>query len=206
MAKKDIFFALLIGEIVSWLVLVILKNLELEINKYLPGAKIESFYWLVPIILPVLAGLGLWLAWLVGKKVLFIWQGAKFILVGILNTFIDLGILNFLIWISGYSAGWFFALFKSLSFSLATFNSYLWNKFWTFEKKTKIEGREFGKFYLATAIGFLLNVGGASFLVNIIGPQFGLTSKLWANASALVGVLLGAIWNFSSYKFLIFKK
>jgi putative flippase GtrA len=105
------------------------------------------------------------------------------------------------------TSGWYFSFFKIISFSCAAVNSYFWNKFWTFKKKeTKVGTKEFSQFYLITGISLLLNVGIASLIVNSIGPQFGLTEKIWANIGAFIGVLGAFIWNFLGYKFIVFKK
>jgi len=128
-------------------------------------------------------------------------QFTKFFLVGTMNTLVDLGILNLLILISGISSGLEYSVFKGISFLVATTNSYFWNKRWTFESGQK----KFGQFLIISTIGFVINVGVASFLVNLIGPQAGLTTKVWANVGALAGSAIGLIWNFLGYKFIVFK-
>jgi len=133
-------------------------------------------------------------------------QAMKFILVGILNTLIDLGVLNLLIWLSGIAAGPFYSVFKGISFVAAVINSYLLNKFWTFRKKeTGGVKREFSQFFIVSVIGFGINVGVASLVVNVIGPQFGISVKLWANIGAVCATFVSMIWNFLGYKFIVFK-
>ncbi|MCH7664236.1 MAG: GtrA family protein [Chloroflexi bacterium] len=105
------------------------------------------------------------------------------------------------------SAGSFAVGFKGFSFSIAVVNSFFWNKFWTFEKKgTEKSGKEFGVFYLVTGTGFLLNVGIFTLVINVIGPQFGIAPKLWANLAALAAIIAVSMWNFFGYKFIVFKK
>lgn len=128
-------------------------------------------------------------------------QFAKFFLVGLLNTLIDLGSLNLLILVSGIGSGLWYSAFKGASFLIATANSYYWNKRWTFKSNQK----KFGKFLVISAVGFVINVGVASFLVNLIGPQANLTIKVWANVGAITGSLIGLMWNFLGYKFIVFK-
>ncbi len=128
-------------------------------------------------------------------------QFTKFFLVGAMNTLIDLGILNLLIFASGISFGLWYSVFKGVSFLIATTNSYFWNKRWTFESSQK----KFSQFLIISTIGFVINVGVASFLVNLIGPQASLTVKVWANVGALAGSAIGLMWNFLGYKFIVFK-
>lgn len=136
-------------------------------------------------------------------------QAVKFILVGILNTGIDLVVLNLLIFVSGISAGLGYSIFKGISFAVAVVNSYFLNKYWTFQKNVNVNreaGKEFISFFVASVIGFTINVGVASLVVNFIGPQLGIGSKIWANVGAIIATLTAMFWNFFAYKFIIFKK
>ncbi len=198
MKKIDILLAFIIGEVSALLALVVLKNIQFTLD-----------IWILPIILPILSIIGLWITYFLGKKFLIIWQAAKFILVGILNTFVDLGVLNLLIFISGISGGWGYSAFKGISFTIAVINSYFWNKFWTFRKpKTVTPGKEFLQFFIVSAMGFGINVGIASLVVNLIGPHFefsGISQTLWANIGAVVATFVAMAWNFIGYKLFVFK-
>ena len=134
-------------------------------------------------------------------------QAIKFILVGGLNTLIDLGILNVLIFITGIASGLGYSVFKGIYFTAAVINSYFLNKFWTFKAEGAKKGKkEFTQFFIVSLIGFGINVGVASFVVNIIGSQFGTGDKLWANVGAICATFAAMIWNFLGYKFIVFKK
>lgn len=206
MKKINIIAPLIIGEAIALILLGILKYGSLEFPPFISD-MIAKWAKFLPIFLPVLAFLGIFIASFLAKKLLILFQLAKFILTGVLNTFIDLGILTFLMAVSGFFSGWPYVFFKAFSFTCAVVNSYFWNKFWTYEKKeTEEAGKEFRKFYLITGIGFLLNVSIASFIVNIIGPQFGLTIEVWAYIGAILAIICVFMWNFLGYKFLVFKK
>jgi len=41
--------------------------------------------------------------------------------------------------------------------------------------------------------------------VNFLGPQFGISKEIWAYVGKIVAVFLGFIWNFTGYKFIVFK-
>ncbi len=134
-------------------------------------------------------------------------QAIKFVLVGIINTVIDLGVLNILILASGISAGLGYSIFKGISFTAAVVNSYFLNRSWTFRRgATNKTQKEFFQFFIASVIGFVINVSAASFVVNLIGPQFGIGAKLWANVGAILATLTAMFWNFLAYKFIVFKK
>ncbi len=205
MKKTDYIFPLVIGEVIA-LIFLAVSRLGIAKALSLPEA-VDQFALYLPIILPVLSLIGTVIAYFLGKVFPVLFQLAKFVLVGALNTFVDLGILNILILLTGIASGWFYSLFKALSFSFSVINSYFWNKFWTYEhKETKVGGKEFGKFYLVAGIGFILNVGVASLIVNIVGPQFGISAELWANIGAFVAIICVFMWNFLGYKFIVFKK
>lgn len=197
MRKLDATFGAIIGFLNGVFFYFILK----QIGREFPYA------WILSIVFPLLAVLGLFVASIIGKRLLIIFQAAKFFLVGTLNTFIDLAVLNFFIWISGIANGPFYVVFKAISFSAAVINSYFWNKYWTFEKRgEKPKKEEFLKFFVVTAIGLLINVGVASFVVNVIGPQWGITEKIWASVGAIIAAFFAFIWNFTASKFIVFKK
>ncbi len=209
MSRKDIVSGFLIGFLIGLLSLPTLKNLEPELQGKFPGFSFIYALWL-PILLPFLVIAGLFVAQIISRKIKVIWQFAKFAVVGALNTFIDFGIIGFLLWFSKIDAGQaigLYAFFKFLSFTAAATNSYFWNKSWTFEKGSKVEGREFAGFYFVTGIGALINVGIATLVVKLIGPQLAVASSVLGGIIApFAGVLVGFVWNFLAYKFFIFKK
>lgn len=141
------------------------------------------------------------------KKIQLFIQGFKFILVGLLNTAIDFGALNLLMFLTKTEQGFLYSLFKGISFSIAVINSYFWNKYWTFNaEKTQDKTSEIGKFLIISIVGFLINVGVASLIVNLIGAQLGIGEKIWANLGAMAGTGFGMVWNFVGYKLWAFKK
>lgn len=191
--KKDAILAVIIGLLVPVLFFIILKNLSfvLPFNKF----------WLLTI-MPPLALMGLYVAFriaLIWRP--FIFQFGKFFLVGGLNTFLDLGILNLLIFLTDITQGVRFSMFKAISFVITVVNSYFWNKFWTFQKTGS-----FILFFVIVSGSFLINVGIASLLVNVIGVPDGFSSKQWDNLAALSSVVFVLIWNFLGMKFIVFKK
>jgi len=197
MKKTDVIISIVIGFLIGVFFFIVIKNIEIEI----------PHSWLLLIVFPPLALLGMFVVSFLGKKFLIIYQAGKFALVGALNTFIDLGILNILIWFTGIATGLWYSVFKGISFLIATINSYFWNKHWTFEKGEKaFAPREFSKFLVVTIVGLGINVGIASIVVNVLGPQWGITAKMWATFGALTATLLAWVWNFFSSKFIVFKK
>lgn len=198
MRKIDIIFAFLAGFGVAWLAFGLLEG---------QGIKTNFLSTILFILLPILSLLGLWISEILGKRFLWIFQAAKFFLMGVLATLIDLAVLNLLIWISGIASGFYFSVFKGISFLAAMVGKYFGVKFWTFEKTDTVSvSTEFGKFLLISVIGLAINVAVASFVVNFIGPQFGIEEKVWANLGAIFAAFTSFLWNFLGTKFIVFKK
>ena len=200
MKKKDILATFIIGEACALIFILVSRFLEISS----PLLKFINFF---PIILPVLSVSGIFIASLFEEKMPIFYQAGKSFLVGILNTLIDLGILTLLMETFAIFAGLPYVIFKGVSFSFGSINSYFWNKFWTFEKKeTKETLRETSQFYLITIGGLLIHLGVTSLIVNLLGPQFGLSERIWAYFGAIAAVFFGFSWNFLGYKFIVFKK
>ena len=198
----DVIFALICGRIIAWLA-----------HDFLIGYGIEIGYykWLLYLILPIFSLFCLWLAYSVGKKLLFVFQAAKYFLIGIFVTVVDLKLFELLLWI--------FSLFaipvvfitpiisKGISFLISTYIKYWGNKHWTFEKSGKEGiGQEFFQFVIVTVVGLGLDVGSFFYFVKIMGPQLGASEDVWIKLSVILAALVAAVWNFLGYKFMVFKK
>lgn len=129
----------------------------------------------------------------------------KFVSVGVLNTLIDFGILNFLSYIFAVHSGPQIALFNAVSFSAAVVNSYFWNKFWTF--RAGGEGvKDFFQFIFVSLIGVGLNTGIVYSLTTLVGAPENVSPALWENIAKAIAIPANLIWNFLGYKFWVFKK
>ncbi|MBU1015405.1 GtrA family protein [Patescibacteria group bacterium] len=197
MNKHDIALSALIGFFVAVFFLMVANTI----------GEFRSVFLLALPVFPVLAAVGMKVAFILAPKIPMLLQLSRFLLVGALNTFMDLGILNLLIWSTAITAGVWFSAFKGFSFAIAVINSYFWNKFWTFRaQKKEGAGGEFLQFLVVSVFGFLVNVGVASFAVNAVGPMFGIAPPLWANIGALLATVAAMTWNFLGYKLVVFRK
>ena len=203
--KQDLAIALVLGEVCAWLMILIGNNLALENPTMAAGLP---YFKYLPIIFPALCALGLAAAYFISKIIPVIYQLGKFILVGGTNFLIDMGVLNFLIFYTGISAGLPQSGFKGVSFLVAVWNSYFLNKYWTFKRENTAESatKEILQFFIVTAIGFALNLGVDYVAVNMINPLGGMMPKTWAQAGAIIAAVTALGWNFLGYKFLVFDK
>jgi len=219
MKKSDIIAALVLGEIAAWLIIAVVRGL-VEPEFY---DKIRTLLFIgLPIVFPIACLVFLYLAFWIGKKIIVIRQASKFVLVGGLNTLVDWGVLSLLILVFRDSFNIdsrdvifavfsvtivFYSLFKAISFIIATTNSYIWNKLWTFKRKTTEKiSKEFLQFIVISIIGFLINVGIASIIFKFVSPIAGLNIDQWAIIAAAFATAVSMIWNFLGYKFIVFEK
>ena len=117
------------------------------------------------------------------------WPGqiVRFGTVGVLNTVLDLLILNCLLWLFPTNDPVVVVLFNSLAYALGAINSFLLNKYWTFGYSKSITGREVSRFILTTALGIVCN-DILLWLANILLRPLIVHSSLWVNASKLVSL------------------
>jgi putative flippase GtrA len=148
------------------------------------------------------------------RKFPVIRQFAKFVLVGVMNTLVDLVILNIETSLSSVREGSGYAVQKGVSFLFAVTFSYFVNKRWTFQDSSKEEeGKKFSQFFSVSVVGMVINVTVATLMVTygkpVINPILNmpfLSDQIWVNIGALSGTAIGLIWNFIGYKFWVFKK
>lgn len=204
--KSDLIGAAIIGVLISALFLV-LSYMTLTVLK--PEESPPLYYWSSLAVFPALTTLGILVLNDLRKRILklsLLFQFYKFALVGVMNTLLDLSVLNALIVATGITSGWQFSLFKGISFIIAVTNSYFWNKLWTFQaKENGAAPVEFGKFLIVSLGGLAINVGIASFLVNVIGVPYGINPQIWASIAALAAIAITMFWNFAGYKLLVFR-
>jgi len=213
-SRRDYFFGIISGFAIGILLLPILKT-----------AKPELFFSLKFVIVPiftVLVPLALVIASWISYRIPLVWQLAKFIITGALNTLVDIGTLSYMLFLASVSSYHiasndilftlfvpiaFFTLYKGISFLIANTNSYFWNKYWTFgaSNTQKKSSTEFIQFLIISFIGFIINISISSL---IFGAPYG-TNRMsidqWALISAVIGSIVGFTWNFIGYKFFVFK-
>ena len=196
MKKSDIIASLILGEIVAIFLFFILRGLGFILFPL----------GILFIVLPIFALIGIWVAFLIGRKISVVFQFAKYATVGFANTAVDFGVLNFLMWSTDIYKGKEIFFLNSISFLVAVTHSYAWNKLWTFRAQEKDVGGQFVQFLGVTLIGLLINGGIVYTITTWISPMFGVSIEVWANIAKVVATAVSLIWNFIGYKFIVFKK
>lgn len=208
--QKDYKFAVAAGLLIGLLMLPILKAANPAIYSKFALAIIPFFLLATPV--------GLRIAFFIGQKIAIVYQIAKFGLIGVLNTLVDIGFLALITFIfrsyfnidskaAVFGIITFYSFYKATSFIIANINSYFWNKYWTFEQGGKKQTRsEFVQFFAVSVVGFLINVFIASFVFKIVlGSLTGLSDDQLGLIGAAAGSIAGLAWNFIGYKLWVFK-
>jgi len=192
----DVLVACAIGVSYSFLLVVITSNLSLSLGRSLEIAILLFLPLASPVFLSIAH---------VGTRILpSSLQIAKFILVGTLNTLIDLAVLNLLLGLLGInSASSWYAVCKAVSFSVAVINSYLWNRYWVFNQTGQATKKEVMQFFAVSVVGLCINTAIAWLVFALLNGR--LPSTIGANIGAIVGTLVVLAWNFAGYKFIVFR-
>lgn len=135
-------------------------------------------------------------------------EAAKFVVTGVTNTTVDFVVLNLLIVLFGITEGDpKYVVFKALSYLVASTNSFILNKWWVFKNEKKTGTREVGSFAVINGVGLILNTL-ISLLVFRAGTELfpAFSPHAWANIGALSGTVVVFLFNFLSYKLIVFKK
>lgn len=201
--KKDLIFSIvtgLIAGVIAWQILNFLNAPSFG----LPTAHPHSLF---VIIIPILWIVGVNFGYFLGRWIGFFNQFGKFVAVGFTNFFVDMGVLNLEIGLTGIESGWYYSLFKTVSFMVGVTNSYILNKFWVFEASSSGGGRsELFKFLGVNVFAIIINVGIASFVVNFMDPVSGLDAKTWANVGSVAGSAVALVFTFVGARLIVFKK
>ncbi len=124
----------------------------------------------------------------------------KFLGVGFLGLFVDLGLFNFLRILTSLSA-----ISALISGSLALLTTYIFNNLWSFGDR-KIDGffRHF-KSFIIYAFFSVIPIVIRSRLIHYAVSYFGDTF-LVSNMAFFVGIILGLVWNYTVYSKIVWRK
>lgn len=157
---------------------------------------------------------------LLGKQI------GKFSVVGVINTIIDISVLNFLVKILNFRTqitiiGFSFLLANIISVTIAMINSYFLNKYWTFRAKEKKNIlQEALKFFFITILGMyvihqlVFNLFYSYWLwptyqlikiMHLVNIYF-LDDLIKINLAKVIAIGFSLVWNFLGYKIWVFKK
>ena len=135
----------------------------------------------------------------------------KFALVGISGTIIDIAFFNLFNQRFGISP----VTAKSLSFSVAVFNNFIWNRLWTYPESRQLPfTKQFGQYLVVSIICLLINttifaLADQSFIhlfEKILPINFIFSPTVVGhNASVAVATIVVLFWNYFANRFWTFR-
>src|SRR2546421_1609936 len=84
-------------------------------------------------------------------------QFTLFSLVGVLNTLIDVAVLNALLWYMPTNNLGLLVSYNTFACAVASLNSFCWNKYWTFKRRKTVTLEEIMRFICVALSSLLLN-------------------------------------------------
>jgi len=151
-------------------------------------------------------------------------QVIRFVITGVINTLLDIVVLNLLSLATGVTQGPLLIVLNIVSFSVAVINSYFLNKHWTFKDQDRSnEPKKLTQFLVVSVIGAGINSGILYFITTIvprptetlnyvsgilpvIGDFLSNPEVFWLNIAKVFAIGASMVWNFLGYKFFVFKK
>lgn len=132
-------------------------------------------------------------------------QFGRYLVVGVLNATIDFAILNFLSISFGVYSGPGIIPMKTVAFSIVVVHSYFWNKYWTFGTRDGSLHFEFLKFLIACLFGLFINVSIVFAITTYLIRPVEFSPLVWENLANTLAIGVGIIWNFTAFKFFVFR-
>lgn len=120
-------------------------------------------------------------------------EGAKFGIVGVIGLIISDGGTNLLR--SAFHMGWLTA--NVIATIVATAFAYVASRYWTFRHRERTTVRREGiLFFCFNGVGLAIQLACLGFTVHVLGQ----TGKYPANVALFIGIVLGTLFRFWSYR------
>jgi putative flippase GtrA len=132
-------------------------------------------------------------------------QVSRFGLVGVLNTALDLLVLNGLLALFPTTRALVIVLFTALAYSVGAVNSFLFNKYWTFERRCKTTWGELARFAATTGVGIAGN-SGFIWLASQLPHPFLANTVAWTNLSKVLALLCLSLISYLGMRLWVFVK
>ncbi len=131
---------------------------------------------------------------------------SKFIVIGVVNTIVDLSILNFILLIIPFKTAYIFFVARSFSFIVATLGSYLLNKHIVFsDRNREYNKKQFLSFVSLNSVSFIINIILSTYAFVLLAPLFITYPHLHSTVSSLFGPVIVSLLNYFLYHKVIFK-
>lgn len=126
-------------------------------------------------------------------------KSIRFVIVGVLNTIIDFGLIN-LLSIFGLNL----IVANTFSTGTAMLFSFFVNKKWTFNADGNYI-KQIVLFFIFTAIGIWVIQNLFLYLITKYIPSFGIDDIIFNNMAKILASIPSLIWNYFTYNYFVFK-
>lgn len=121
------------------------------------------------------------------SRMISFWQVARFALVGITNTGIDVLCLNCLLFLYPVRSIDVLIVCNSLAYIVGAVNSFILNKYWTFHDRCAITSGELLRFAVVSAFGIVCNNVLLALCVSTAHPHF-VSAVVWTNIAKVFAI------------------
>jgi putative flippase GtrA len=130
-------------------------------------------------------------------------QVPRFALIGGFNTLLDLLVLNGLLWLFPTSNTLQILLYTVLAFSAGAVNSFLLNKYWTFQHRQPTTWAEVARFATTTLFSLVWNCAFI-WLASAVPHPFITNTVIWTNVSRVAAIASGSLLSFLGMRLWVF--
>jgi len=126
----------------------------------------------------------------------------KFSIVGVIGAIVDFGVMNLLVFLFGASL----VIAGTISFMAAVFNSFIWNRYWTYpDSRSKPIIRQLLEFTVVSVIGMAIRIPILALLEPVLNNYFSILpyeipysslKTISYNVTLAIAVLIVLFWNF----------
>lgn len=162
--------------------------------------------WMFYAIFPFGEMIGYFIVLQVFSRFRILVEASRFAIVGFLNFVLDVAILTLLSLQFGIYSGAGIIVLNIISGTIAFFNSYFWNRKFTFQKKTDANAGEFGAFAFVSAGGLVINTAILFLITTFVASPKGISEEQFLTIAKVISILVSLFWNFLGYKFIVFRK
>ena len=130
-------------------------------------------------------------------------QLTRFGLVGGLNTLVDILVFNVLLLCWPTTSAMVLLIYNAVAYGIGASNSFVWNKYWTFQRRQAVSHSELGRFSVTTLCGMLVN-SMLLWAIGLVLNSFPLNTVLWANASKVLAISATMLLSFLGMRLWVF--
>lgn len=133
-------------------------------------------------------------------------QYVRFIVVGLSNAVVDLGVLNLLLYLRPTHDPLMLVADNTIAVALAILNSYLWNTRWTFRLMVTGSARERALFVAQGGLNVVVNDVVLLAMTGVLQPTQGLWYLVASNAAKLIAMLTASTTSFILLRTVVFHR